>query len=103
MTAIINSDNRLADMLLDLKRHLRTCRDCQAAVKVRDETMMCRYTIRLILAAVTRHDSLISHRLAVKRTCGNVFYACPDISAHGKVWAMTAEPLVASGVQEGLF
>lgn len=103
MTITVNSDNRFADLLLELKRHIQHCRTCQSAIKVRDETLMCKHTIGLILTAVARYDTLISRRLAVKRTHDHVFYACPDIAAHGKTWALTVEPLVPAHVQEALF
>lgn len=101
--ASVNSDNRLADRLIELKRHIIHCRNCQTAIKARDRTLMCDHTLGLVLTAVAQFDTLISRRLAVKRTNDNVFYACPDLAAHGKSWAMSAEPLVVASVQEGLW
>lgn len=103
MTASINSDNTFADNMLELKRHIRHCRNCQSAIKVRDKTLLCDHTIGLILTAVIRYDTLISRRLAMKRTHDHVFYACPDITAHGKTWTLTVEPLIPAHVQESLF
>lgn len=99
----VNSDNRLADVLVELKRHIRVCRGCQSAIKVRDRSLLCDHVTGLILTAVTQFDTVIPRRIAAKRKAGNVFYACPDLAAHGKTWAMSAEPLTATGVQERLF
>jgi len=99
----VNSDNRLADILLEIKRHLRVCQGCAGAVKVRDRTMLCDHTLGLILTAVVQYDTVLKRRIRAKNRGGPVVYACPDMSAHGKSYALTAEPLQVTGVQEGLF
>jgi hypothetical protein len=99
----VNADNRLAELLIELKRHLRTCRDCQGAIKTRDRWMLCEHTIGLILTAASRYDQVIPRRIAAKRKGDLHVFSCPDISVHGKSFAMTAEPLVVIAVESALF
>jgi recombinational DNA repair protein RecR len=99
----VNADNRLAELLVELKRHLRVCRYCQGAIKTRDRSMLCEHTIGLILTAASRYDQVIPRRIAAKRRGDHHVFSCPDISAHGKSFAMTAEPLVVIGVESTLF
>lgn len=98
----VNSDNRLAGLLIELKRHFRTCKGCSAAIKARDRESLCDHTVGLILTAAFTYDRVIPRRIAAKRNNMNVFYSCPDLSAHGKAYALTAEALIATGVQESL-
>jgi hypothetical protein len=99
----VNADNRLANLLFELKRHVRTCRYCQAAIKTRDRAMLCDHTIGLILTAAVQYDGVIPGRIKAKRDGDPHVYPCPDISAHGKSFAMTVEPLLVTGVQSRLF
>jgi hypothetical protein len=99
----VNADNHLAALLLELKRHLRSCRDCQGAIKIRDRSMMCDHTIGLILTAASRYDNVIPTRIKAARSGDHHVFACPDISVHGKSFALTVEPLVVVGVESTLF
>lgn len=103
MSVNVNSDNRVADIMADLKRHMKYCRKCQVSVKVRDYDVLCGYAKRLVLEAVVQFNTVIPRRLKAARDGKRVFYACPDLGAHSKTYAMTAEPLVAVGIQESLF
>lgn len=98
-----NPDNRLADLLTELKRHLRTCRNCQGALKTRDRSLLCDHTIGLILTAAWTYDTVIPRRIKAKRSGDHHVFACPDITAHGKAYALTVEPLVVTGVEGTLF
>jgi hypothetical protein len=99
----VNADNRLADLLLELKRHLRTCTHCQGAIKTRDRYHLCDHTIGLILTAALRYDRVIPRRIEAKRRGDPHVFACPDISAHGKSYALTAEPMIVVGFESTLF
>lgn len=103
MTVNVNSDNRTRDILTDLKRHLASCRDCRSALKARNYDGICKITRTYILSAAQQFDTVIPRRLAAARRQQHIFYACPDLAAHSRTYAMTAEPLIATGVQEGLF
>lgn len=98
-----NSDNRVADLLLELKRHLRVCKTCQGAMKTRDRTLLCDHTVGLVLTIVLRYDTVIPRRIAAKRSNDPHVFACPDLSSHGKTYAMLAEPLIVVGVESALF
>ncbi len=99
----VNADNRLADLLIELKRHLGSCRNCKSAMVARDKTMLCEHTIGLILTAAWQYDHVIPRRLQVRRKRQSFVFACPDISVHGKSAEITAEPLIVVGVQDGMF
>lgn len=99
----VNSANRTADLLLELKRHIKTCRNCTGAVKTRDKDQLCDHTIGLILTLAVTYDNVISRRLKLARKGDPRIYACPDVTKHGRVYAMTAEALIVVGVQDELF
>lgn len=98
-----NADNRLSDLLLELKRHIRSCRNCQGAIKTRDKTLLCDHTIGLILTAAWQYDHVIPRRIKAKRSGNPHIFACPDPSAHGKANSLTAESLLVVGVEDALF
>jgi hypothetical protein len=98
-----NADNRLADLLLELKRHLKSCRGCQGAMKTRDRTLLCDHSIGLILTAAWQYDHVIPRRIKAKRGSDPHVFACPDPSAHGKANSLTAEPLIVCGIETTLF
>lgn len=99
----VNQDHRISQMLLELKRHFKTCSTCPAAVKSRSPDMLCNHSIGLIISIAVRYDTLIPARLQAVRDKRNVVYACPDLAAHGESYALIAEPLNAVGVQGALF
>lgn len=98
-----NTDNRVADLLLELKRHLRACRDCTAAMKVRDRYGLCNHTTGLILSIAIRYDQVIPGRIKAKRSGDPHVFACPDMAAHGKTYPLIAEPLIVTGIETPLF
>lgn len=99
----VNSDNRVADLLIELNRHIKTCRTCSGAVKARDKYGLCDHTIGLILTLAITHSGVIPRRLTLRRKGTPSVFACPDLSKHGQAYAMTAEPLTVTGVQGELF
>lgn len=103
MARNVNSDRVTADLLLELKRHLRTCKSCQGATKARDRAALCDHTIGLILSIATRYDHVIPRRLQVKRRNYPHVFACPDLSLHGPTYALIAEPLIVTGIEGTLF
>jgi recombinational DNA repair protein RecR len=98
-----NSDNRLADLLLELKRHLRTCKHCIGAIKTQDYGLLCQHSRRLVITAAWQYDTVIPRRLKAHRSGDHHVFACPDPSAHGKANSITAEPLLVVGVESTLF
>lgn len=96
-------DQKLYDTLIDLKRHLRTCRDCLAAQKSNDAYMMCRTGMLLTLQAAKDYDSVIRLRIAAHSNPDGHVFACPDLSKHGKPYSITAPALHVTAVQDGMF
>lgn len=99
----VNDDKRLFDAMIVLKRHLRSCKPCHHARQVGDPYLLCVDGIRLTLNAADRYDHMISLRAKALRDKTGTVFACPDLSKHGKSYAMLAAPLHVTGVQEGMF
>lgn len=99
----VNADNRVANLLIELNRHVKTCKQCKGAIKTRDKYALCDHTIGLILTLAVTHAGVIPRRLKLRRKGDLSVFACPDVSKHGQAYAMTAEPLIVVGVQGELF
>lgn len=99
----VNSDNRVADMLIHVKQHLRHCKKCGDALRVGELGTLCADMNKLLLTLAIQYDHVIPRRIKARRSGQIVFYSCPDLARHGKSYVLTAEPLIATGVQEGLF
>jgi len=98
-----SKDQRLYDDLLNLKRHLRTCKDCMAALKTVDPYMMCRAGLLMTLRAAQGYDSVIRLRVAAHSHGNGHVFACPDLSKHGKPYSITAPALHVTAIQDGMF
>jgi hypothetical protein len=98
----VNTGNACAIMLLELKRHFAMCDACRGAIKVNDTATMCPWALRKIIAVARAWDSNIALRLKAKRSGDPFVYRCPDLSKHSEAYAMTAEPLMVTGVQDRL-
>lgn len=96
-------DQKLYDALVDLKKHLRSCKDCQAARKAVAPELMCRLGILLVLKAADGYDSVIKLRIAAHKNPDSHVFACPDLSKHGKAYSLTAPALHVSAIQDGMF
>jgi len=103
VTLSSNQDNRISEMLLELKRHLESCKKCISAVKARDGLALCTHTTGIIVSIALRYDRLLPTRIAAHRQGVTTVYACPDLAAHGKTFPLIAEPLNVTGVQGALF
>jgi len=99
MRSQANNDSALFDSMIELKRHLRSCRQCTVARKAADEYAMCRAGLRLTLRAADRYDLLISLRTKAFASKQDTVFACPDLSKHGESYALTALPLHVTGIQ----
>lgn len=98
-----SKDQKLYDTLVDLKRHLRSCSKCQAARKAMFPHAMCDTGMLLTLKAADGYDDIIRLRIAAHKHDGGHVFACPDLSAHGKSFALTAPALHVTAVQDGMF
>lgn len=97
-----NQDSALFDAMIELKRHLRSCKPCTAARKAGDEYAMCQTGLRLTLKAADRYDLLISLRRQAFASKQDTVFACPQTSKHGKAYELTALPLHVTGIQDRL-
>lgn len=98
----VNTGNSIAIMLLELKRHFNTCDACRGAIKCHADDMLCKWATLRIVAVARSWESNIALRLKARRSGEQFVYRCPDLSKHGPAYAMTAEPLMVTGVQDRL-
>lgn len=96
-------DDKLADAIVILRRHLRSCRQCTAAIKGMDATMICDHGLLMTLDAAKLFDQLIKLRIAAHNRVDGTVFACPDLSKHGRSYALTAEPYAVSAIKQALF
>lgn len=96
-------DQVLYDCLIELKKHLRSCRECQAARKASSPRLMCEYGMLLVLKAANGYDSVVKLRIAAHNNPSRHVFACPDLSKHDKAYAITAPALHVTAVQDGMF
>jgi hypothetical protein len=99
----VNKSNTVAVMLLELRRHLGSCKNCRNAMKARDTDAMCRWAKGRIVDIAIRWDANIGMRLQAKRSDGVCVMPCPDVSKHGPAYALSAEPVMVTGFAERLF
>src|SRR5258708_19366737 len=102
MSSRANSDQHLFDAMIQLKRHLRSCGKCSVARKAADPYLMCRAGLSLTLRAADRYDLLISLRVKAHASKQGTVFACPDPSAHGSPYALTARPFFVTRLQAGI-
>lgn len=98
-----NKDQKLYDTLVDLKRHLRSCKACQAARKAMSPHDMCGAGLLLTLRAAMGYDDVIRLRIAAHSDKAGHVFACPDLMKHGRAYAITAPALHVTAMQDAMF
>lgn len=98
-----NQSDSVSVMLLELRRHLASCKDCKNAYQAHDYDAVCKWTKLRIMAIAHRWDANIGMRLRAKRSGDTFTYPCPNLSAHGPAYAMAAEPVLVVGIADRLF
>jgi len=96
-------DDRLFNYFTLLRRHLIKCDQCKGARKALIPENMCREGRQLTLSAADEFDIVIELRRKALSSHGGLIYACPDLAAHGKAYAIAAELFAVKGVQGELF
>jgi hypothetical protein len=99
----VNANNTLCVILLRLRRHLNSCDLCRGAIKTRDYSAMCDYTKCAIVDAAQRWERSISLRLQTRKAGQVLQFLCPNPGIHGSAYALTAEPVIVTHVQDALF
>jgi hypothetical protein len=103
MTQRATRDERLYNDMAILKRHLGECRQCRAATKGFTPYNMCPAGMLMTVAVASRFDSIIRLRRAAHNGPDHTVFACPDLSRHGKAYALAALPLHVTSTQDRLF
>jgi hypothetical protein len=86
-----------------LRRHMLKCAQCKGAVKAGTTASMCLRGMRLTVNAAHEFDAILDLKKAAHQRNDGFFYPCPDVSVHGKAYALAAQPHYGRGVQTGLF
>lgn len=96
-------DDVLFEQMVMFKRHMGSCRKCQAAKKTHDPNDTCDIGNMLVFRMALKLDDLISLRRKALEAADPFIYACPDVSKHGKAYAMTVLPMAVTGIQGRMF
>jgi len=99
----VNRNNLLAVRLLQLRRHLVTCRQCHGMIKALDYAGLCDSTKADILFIAQKWDSNIPGRITGSNSKDGLVFLCPDPNAHGAAYAATAEAVAVTSIQDSLF
>lgn len=86
-----------------LRSHLIKCYECRCAYATNEPNTVCLTGVMLGMQVAKTCDKLFALKRQAVSTINHHVYACPDLSAHGEAYALTAEPLSVNGTQEGLF
>lgn len=98
-----NRDSVTFDALYELKRHLNSCGTCKAGMKAVDLSYLCDMGSWLTIKAAREYDQIIKLRVDAHRQGDGIIYPCPDLSKHGKSYAVTATACHVTGIQSTLF
>lgn len=96
-------DARISNKLIQLGRHVKSCKDCAAARKSMDATMMCSKGAIMTLDAAYHFNDIVKLRIMAHTKHPGAIFACPDLTKHGATYALTAEPCQVVAIQGGLF
>lgn len=97
------ADAQLASALRTMREHVVRCAKCRTAIDGSDPTDMCRDGMACVLGVFKCDHTLWVIKQAAYVHQNGTVYACPAPWIHGEANAITAAPLVVTGVQEGLF
>lgn len=89
--------------LTKLRSHLRTCYDCRTVAKGAGYGPMCEEGLMLTHQMVIRANRLAAQHRAAHDHPGEMIYPCPDVTKHGVDYSSTAQPFMATAVQDELF
>lgn len=99
MTVHESRDDILFRQLTSVVRHLRSCRKCQTAKKANAPEAICPDLQQVMFTLAFRLDDIVKLRRQAHEQVKPFIFVCPDVSKHGKAYAMTALPMSATGIQ----
>ena len=97
------SHDKVLNALVNVKRHVRGCRQCHLSRKSGVVGDMCEDGLRFMSDAMHILDEVIALRLKAYAMSDPYVIPCPDPSKHGDTYAMTAIPVAVTGFQDRLF
>jgi hypothetical protein len=89
--------------LTNLRGHLRSCPACRSMRKGGYVLGMCEEGIVLTHEMALAATSLATQHRKAHDHPGSMIYPCPDVTKHGLAYSSTAQPYMATAVQDELF
>lgn len=96
-------DYQIYDTFIALKQHLGQCGTCRPAMTAKAYFLLCQTAGEMILKCALAYDGIVSSRISARHSDSHTFYPCPDITRHGRTFALTVKPVTATGYQGTLF
>jgi hypothetical protein len=97
------SDQHLFSTMLDIKRHLITCKQCREAYRAGYADDICATMRLMVLDAVSGYDRVVGLRQAAIKSGKQIAWPCPRPAEHGSAYAQAVTPMIVLGIQEALF
>jgi hypothetical protein len=97
------TQRRASTRLIELSKHMRSCRDCVRARKMGEPLMMCKTGTVMTLNAANDLADIFRLRIAAHTKHPGAIFACPDLTLHGAAYALTATPYMVTAIQDALF
>lgn len=97
------STDKVLNALVNVKRHMGSCRQCSLSKKSGLVGDMCEQGLRLMRDAMHVLDDIIRLRRQAYATNDPYVIPCPDPRKHGDTYAMTTIPVAVTGYQDRLF
>lgn len=95
----VNRETLLAVKLSQLRRHMMTCAKCKGATNAEDYDMLCDVGRKSIIEIAVKWENNISARMRAAHNRDGYMFPCPDTSAHGPAYAISAEPVIVMDTQ----
>lgn len=92
-----------AKAIVNLRAHMLKCYACRATIGGGEPEPPCVKGWAMCVEVTRTCAKLLEQKRMAVNTINGYVYVCPDLSAHGEAYALTAQPLSVTGVQTELF
>ena len=86
-----------------LSKHIGACTKCRRILQSDGHSLMCDEGVVLTHEAARAMRNIVPLHMKALKDPNGTFYPCPDVKKHGQAYAMTAQPMMGTAIQEGLF
>lgn len=92
-----------AQAMVSLRSHMLDCYNCRHFIHDPAADASCPVGMRLAARLIYTCDALLKAKRAASGTFNDYIYACPDPAEHGEAYALTAQPMSVTAIQDELF